>query len=140
VLAGGLKYCNGGAPETTGFIASGEECLDFEISISASIHDGDPPWDQHMVKYPPPETMMSQWDADRDPNTYSDQVVCLDWHNSYGWNWDEANSTIDEYCNSDQAFKGYFGSNYKVERNYIRLSAWAGNGARPVYSDAGWCE
>jgi hypothetical protein len=135
VLTGGLRFCNEDAPETTGFTAQGDKCLDFEVSLSASVHEGDPPWYQHVVKYPPPETQLGIADIDY----HHDQPVnCIDVHDSVGWNWDDANAAIEGYCNHARAFESH-NTYYSEGHDSLRVSADK-QADYQIYADPRWCE
>jgi hypothetical protein len=107
--------------------------LDFEISLSANVHDGDPPWNQHIVKYPPPETQLGVADIDYH---HDRPINCIDIRDSVGWNWDDAHAAFEGYCNHPRAFTGH--DNY-WSQNGVRISADK-NDDYQVYADPRWCE
>lgn len=73
VLNSAMKSCDKEQSYTTGALSQGEGCIEYAIEVSSSIHEGDPPWDQHIKMFPPPETVRS----DLIPaSLFDSQIVC----------------------------------------------------------------
>lgn len=55
----GMETCANGSPRTLGMSIPGKGCVDYSIHISDGVHEGSPPWNDHVVGYPPPESALS---------------------------------------------------------------------------------
>lgn len=98
VLTGGMKNCDKDKPRSHGMVAQGGGCIEYAIDFSASVHEGDPPWNQHVIKYPPPEDAKS-----RLPPASLDgpQIVCSK-EKGAQWKKEDADRLIEEYCGNDE--------------------------------------
>lgn len=96
VMADSLHSCDIGSDFTFGFKVQGNNCMEYAVETSASVHEGDPPWAEHVKKFPPPETLMSDM-------YIASGVHQIDCYSNRGgkWNWEDANAAIDRYCNND---------------------------------------
>lgn len=95
---------------TTGALAQGEGCIEYAIEVSTSIHGGDPPWDQHAKRFPPPEIVRSDL---RPASLVISQIVCSKEKGST-WLVKSAEAAIEEYCGNDLAWSdGYTPMNIK---------------------------
>jgi hypothetical protein len=104
VLTGAMNACDKGQPMTFGAVSQGDGCIEYAIEISPSIHEGDPPWNQHVKKFPPPEVIRSGLAPASDVDA---QVVCS---KEMGGQWspEDADAAIEEYCGNDYAWSdGY---------------------------------
>jgi len=131
VLTSAMNACDKDKPLTTGALAQGAGCIEYAIDISPSIHEGDPPWHQHVKKFPPPETVRS----DMKPASLVDsQIVCSKEKGSQ-WSAEDADAAIEAYCGNDWAWSdGY--EPFTVKGN-IRISASWTNGAEKKRGYAG---
>ncbi|KAF1849905.1 SGNH hydrolase [Cucurbitaria berberidis CBS 394.84] len=135
VLTGGLNDCDKGSNYTFGYRAQGENCMEYAIETSPSVHEGDPPWAEHVKKYPPPETLM----ADMYIASKQHQVDCYK-ARGLTWNWNDANAAIDEYCNNNLKNGGH-SKPFLVKKGTLTLSASVDfdlAGGSP-YKDKAWC-
>lgn len=101
VLIGGMQFCDAGEPFTYGMKAQGEGCMEYSIDISVSVKEGDPPWNEHVTGYPPPETVYSYLY----PATGKRPIDCT---TAIGEEWkiEDANKGIDEFCGNDKPMRG----------------------------------
>lgn len=73
MLIGAINDCDKDQPMTYGAVAQGDGCIERAIEVATSIHEGDPPWNQHVKAFPPPEVILS----DLAPASLVDaQIVC----------------------------------------------------------------
>ncbi|KAF2832410.1 hypothetical protein CC86DRAFT_401175 [Ophiobolus disseminans] len=99
VLSGAMKSCDKDRPDTSGALAKGTGCIEYAIDISSSVHNGDPPWHQHVKKFPPPENIRS----DLAPAASVDsQIVCGKERGSQ-WTAEDADAAIEAHCGNDNA-------------------------------------
>jgi len=54
----GMDTCSSGEPRTQGMSIPGKGCVDYSIHISDSVHDESPPWNDHIVRFPPPASAL----------------------------------------------------------------------------------
>lgn len=135
VLTGGLDHCDQGSDFTFGYRAQGENCMEYAVETSPSVHEGDPPWAEHVHKYPPPETLM----ADLYIASQKHQVDCYTGR-GFTWNWDDANAAINQYCNNNLKNGGHSPS-FSVQKGTITVSASVNfpfTDDSP-YKDKAWC-
>ncbi|KAH7138736.1 SGNH hydrolase-type esterase domain-containing protein [Dendryphion nanum] len=114
-LAGGLQACNKDTSWTQGMNAQGKNCIEYAIEISPSVHEGDPPWNEHVASFPPPETVMSSLL----PYTGKRQVDCSV---PQGQSWDvkDAEAAIEQYCSNNEPYGGY---DMTVVKGNVTISA-----------------
>ena len=76
--------------------------MEYALELGASVHEGDPPWNQHVIAFPPPETARS----DLPPASLDGpQIICsTERLESKGFTEDDANAAIEEYCGNDLPF------------------------------------
>lgn len=55
LLTSGLKSCDPDGKYTFGLTVQGKNCIEYSLDTSDSVHEGDPPWNQHVVSFPPGE-------------------------------------------------------------------------------------
>jgi hypothetical protein len=134
VLTGGLQKCDQNSDYTFGYQAQGDNCMEYSVETSASVHEGDPPWAEHVKKYPPPETLM----ADLYVASGKHKIDCFTNRGSK-WNWDDANAAIDQYCNNDLKYGGLLG-NFRVQKNGISIGAYVDWTIKNTpYKNPSWC-
>jgi hypothetical protein len=137
VMTDSLASCDNDSGYTYGYTVQGNNCMEYSIATSPSVHEGDPPWAAEPVKkYPPPETLM----ADMYLASGKHQIDC---HTARGgqWNWDDANAAIDSYCNNDQKNGGH-SEGFTVKKGSLTISASIGDRQRfpnIPYKDPEWC-
>jgi hypothetical protein len=122
VLSSAMNSCDKDQLYTAGVLAQGEGCIEYAIEVSSSIHEGDPPWDQHVKSFPPPETVRS----DISPASLVDsQIVCSKERGST-WSTEDAEAAIEEYCGNDLAWSD--GYSPMSTRGAIKIAASWTNG------------
>ncbi|KAH9864716.1 hypothetical protein J1614_010652 [Plenodomus biglobosus] len=134
VLVGGLTSCDKGSDFTSGFKAQGENCLEYGIDLSPSVHEGDPPWSEHVKKYPPPETLQSTVVEASGKH----QIDCFIGR-GHSWTWDDANAAINIACNDRKS--GWKDKKYSVEKGSLQLAATIEfeNPQGSAYAEQAWC-
>jgi hypothetical protein len=143
VLTSAMRECHPGSPYSHGFKAQGRNCVEYMVDLSASIHEGDPPWDEHVIKYPPPETVMAyDIQPPTDEKAEGKAEIYCSVRKDSKWSWDDANKAIDQYCGNDRP---YTGGPERVEVNNIAIFAgmsWLGwDPKRPgPYQKEEWCQ
>jgi hypothetical protein len=102
VLTTAMKSCDLDSPFTYGIKGQGEGCIEYSIQISASIHEGDPPWaGGPVIKFPPPETIRS----DLEPASLNGpQIVCSNEEVEKAFTEDDVKVVIEEHCGNDLPF------------------------------------
>ncbi|KAI8938763.1 hypothetical protein NX059_004629 [Plenodomus lindquistii] len=135
VLSGGLSSCARDSDYTAGYRAQGENCMEYAVELSASVHEGNPPWAEHVKKFPPPETLM----ADMFVASGKHQVDCYEARGGQ-WNWKDADAAIEQYCNNDLK-NGGNSKKFSVQKGSLTISAsvdFKEAGGSP-YKDKDWC-
>jgi hypothetical protein len=123
VLSSALNSCDKDQTYTTGALAQGEGCSEYAIEVSSSVHEGDPPWNQHVKMYPPPETVRS----DLSPASLVDsQIVCSKERSTSKWSQNDADAAIEEYCGNDYAWSD--GYNPMSNKGALKIAASWTNG------------
>jgi len=141
VLTDGLYACDSGADYTQGLTAQGNNCIEYAVKTSASVHEGDPPWAEHVRKYPPPETLMADAMQIASKKHQIDCYTGRGGKNYQKWNWDDANAAIDQYCNNNLDYGGHT-KEFSVKRPGLVLSASvrdARQNKQSPYSQKEWC-
>lgn len=128
---------------TNGFVGQGNECTEYSLDISDSVHDGDPPWNQHVVAYPPNEHEMVIDNPDRGPW----QVTIGCGGDGPGYTSDDVDNIINTLCNnwSGKPFPGiaegdWFnsgGPDQEPGSGHIWMKAGFAN---DKWQDPGWCD
>ncbi|KAF1998640.1 SGNH hydrolase [Amniculicola lignicola CBS 123094] len=102
VLTGGMEACPAGQPVTWGMKAQGDGCIEYSIDMSAGVLEGNPPWNEHVITYPPPETLLS----DMRPASEKHQVDCSIAEGE-GYYDADAETAIEQYCSNDLPYGGH---------------------------------
>jgi hypothetical protein len=113
------------------------------VDMSASIHEGDPPWNEHVVKYPPPETVKPYNLA---PVTNKEEEGKLEIYvtaDDYGmgWNFESARMAqahIKSFCTNGLDNSPENKLTIKWLTIWTQGGPW-GDEAGP-YKDDGWCQ
>ncbi|ORY07658.1 hypothetical protein BCR34DRAFT_631030 [Clohesyomyces aquaticus] len=112
-----MQICNNDSPYTFGATAQGDlGCVEYNIDISGSIHEGDPPWNQHIKMHPPPEDIRS----DLIPLLLDGPDIVCSKERTGSWTEDEAKAAIEEYCGNDDPFGG---TEARVIKGKLKISA-----------------
>jgi hypothetical protein len=70
-LKHGVSYCDPESDSTHGFEIQGKNCIVYSLQTSDSTHEGDPPWNPHVISYPPPETAMMNFTEGETPARFN---------------------------------------------------------------------
>ncbi|CAO2647109.1 Nn.00g080310.m01.CDS01 [Neocucurbitaria sp. VM-36] len=138
VLTDSMNSCDSKSDFTYGFRAQGGNCMEYAVETSASVHEGDPPWAEHVKKYPPPETLM----ADMYIASGVHQVDCFVNRGGEKWSWDDANAAINQYCNNNLKNGGHSKA-FKVKRGGLQISASVPDLEHfpgTPFRDTAWCQ
>jgi hypothetical protein len=102
-------------------IAKPEGCVDYSVEISGSLQEGSPPWDAHVVRYPPGEDT---------PGFEGRQNVPKCWTDPNGLGLGSPPKTVDlekaigEYCGNGAKFED------ELNRDRKTISWFIWNGAK----------
>lgn len=143
VLTGALIECHKPGTFSHGFKGQGENSLEYILDLSASVHDGDPPWDEHVMKYPPPETV-KPFDlapvTDNGKEGKNEVYVTQDKTRNWRFDdWNMARDTVKLSCNDG---KGNSPDNGILESDWFHIwtgAGWRDRGASP-YEKNEWCQ
>ncbi|KAF1993563.1 hypothetical protein P154DRAFT_582692 [Amniculicola lignicola CBS 123094] len=116
VLTRGVKQCYKSDTVTHGITAHDENCIDYAIEFSSSIHEDDPPWNQHIISYPPPDEIKSELSPaaiDRP------EVVCSK-ERGGKWTKEDADAAIEQHCGNDLPFGK---ADEYTEKGSVKISA-----------------
>jgi hypothetical protein len=140
-----METCAPSSGFTQGFIAKPEGCVDYSVEISGSVHEGSPPWDDHVVNFPPSEDTEAQSGGTNIPSCSS--IAGIKHRVAKVADLEKA---IDEYCsngsefemeNSNEDWRTHnAGISIALASSTFKKSSGPGSNSKRPVKDMRWCE